>query len=52
MRLKGDIGGRQIIGQHPDDILEVDVDCEGVIIDIDTEDSYQLHRVKGCLKQP
>ncbi len=34
-RLKGDIGGREIIKKHPEDILEVAVDCEGIIIDID-----------------
>jgi molybdenum cofactor cytidylyltransferase len=40
LRLKGDIGGREIIGQHPDDILEVTVDCEGICVDIDTIDNY------------
>lgn len=40
LRLKGDIGGRQIIDQHPDDILEVAVNCEGINIDIDTDDNY------------
>ncbi len=35
-RLKGDIGGREIIKRHPEDILEVAVDCEGIVIDIDT----------------
>ncbi len=34
--LTSDIGGREIIKEHPEDILEVAVDCEGVIIDIDT----------------
>ena len=34
--LKGDIGGREIIREYPDDILEVTVDCEGINIDIDT----------------
>jgi molybdenum cofactor cytidylyltransferase len=34
--LKGDIGGREIIKQHPEDVLEVAVDCEGIVIDIDT----------------
>ncbi|HUT97268.1 MAG TPA: molybdenum cofactor cytidylyltransferase [Dehalococcoidales bacterium] len=35
-RLSGDIGGREIIREHPEDVLEVPVDCEGIIIDIDT----------------
>lgn len=34
--LKGDIGGREIIKRHPEDVLEVAVDCEGIVIDIDT----------------
>jgi molybdenum cofactor cytidylyltransferase len=41
--LKGDIGGRQIIKQHPDDILEVAVSSEGISIDIDTTSDYQSH---------
>ena len=42
LRLKGDIGGREIIAQYPDDVLEVTVNCEGICIDIDTMDSYKL----------
>ncbi len=38
--LKGDMGGRQIIEQHPHDIVEVAVDSEGVIADIDTMSDY------------
>ena len=34
--LTSDIGGREIIEEHPEDVLEVAVDCEGIIIDIDT----------------
>ena len=40
LRLKGDIGGREIIGRHLDDVLEVEVKCEGIYIDIDTMDGY------------
>ncbi|MFC2022553.1 molybdenum cofactor cytidylyltransferase [Chloroflexota bacterium] len=40
--LAGDIGARQVVARHPDDILEIDVDCEGVITDIDTPESYNL----------
>jgi len=39
--LKDDIGGRQIIKDYPDDILEITVDSEGVITDIDTRSDYQ-----------
>ena len=41
LKLKGDIGGREIIKNHPDDVLEVAIDSEGVITDIDTQDDYQ-----------
>lgn len=42
--LRGDMGGRQIIKDHPDDILEVAVSCEGIFIDIDTVDNYHLEK--------
>jgi molybdenum cofactor cytidylyltransferase len=35
-RLKGDVGGREIIRENPEDVLEVPVDGEGILIDIDT----------------
>lgn len=44
LRLREDAGGKLIIEQHPQDVLEVDVDCEGINIDIDTEDGYQRER--------
>ena len=46
LKLKGDIGGRQILKDHPDDILEVAVNCEGICIDIDTVDGYNSERSK------
>jgi molybdenum cofactor cytidylyltransferase len=41
LELKGDIGGREIIKNHPDDTLEVAADSEGVISDIDNRSDYQ-----------
>ena len=41
LKLKGDIGGREIVKNHPDDVLEIAVDSESVISDIDTRDDYQ-----------
>jgi molybdenum cofactor cytidylyltransferase len=41
LKLTGDIGARQIIKDHPQDILEVAVDSESVISDIDTKSDYQ-----------
>lgn len=46
LSLKGDIGGREIIYRHPDDVLEVAVNCEGICVDIDTVDTYNLQRSK------
>jgi len=43
LELKGDIGGRQIVKDHPDDILEVAVNAGGIITDIDTISDYQFY---------
>ena len=41
LQLKGDIGGRELLDRHPDDILEVAVDCEGIYINLNTMDDYK-----------
>ncbi|MFH0913892.1 MAG: nucleotidyltransferase family protein [Chloroflexota bacterium] len=41
--LKGDIGGREIVRRHPDDVLEVLVNSEGVLIDLDTARDYRRY---------
>jgi molybdenum cofactor cytidylyltransferase len=43
LKLKGDVGGRQIIKDNPDDVLEVAVDSESIIADFDTADDYQFY---------
>jgi len=43
LKVKGDIGGKQIIKDHPDDILEVAVDSEGILLDINTMNDYRSH---------
>ena len=40
LELKGDIGAREIISRHPEDVLEVAAASESVITDIDTEEDY------------
>ncbi len=50
--LKGDTGGREIIDRHPDDVLEVAVNCEGICIDIDTVDTLSLEKSKLSKKMP
>ncbi len=42
LNLKGDIGGRDIVSRNPDDVQELMVNCEGVLTDIDTPESYNL----------
>jgi len=44
LELRNDIGGRYIIKSHPDDILEVAVNCKGICIDIDTVKQLSLER--------
>jgi molybdenum cofactor cytidylyltransferase len=41
-RLKGDIGGRNIVEKYKKDVLEIEVDDEGIIIDIDTKEDYKF----------
>jgi molybdenum cofactor cytidylyltransferase len=39
-KLMGDVGCKPILNRHPEDILEVEVDSEGVIADIDSWGEY------------
>jgi molybdenum cofactor cytidylyltransferase len=43
LQLKGDVGARQILIDHPDDILEIDVDQDAILEDIDTPDEYRRY---------
>lgn len=40
MALQGDVGGREIIKAYPCEVQEVEVDCPGVLCDIDTPADY------------
>ncbi len=42
--LQGEEGGRRVIAAHPEDLLEIEVDCPGVIVDIDTPEDYSRFR--------
>lgn len=48
MALRGDTGCRAIFGNHADGIEEVDVDDEGVLLDIDNREDYE--RLRGLAK--
>ncbi|MBW2058117.1 MAG: nucleotidyltransferase family protein [Deltaproteobacteria bacterium] len=41
VRLEGDIGGREVVEAHRDDLLEFDVDSPAVIRDIDSLEDYE-----------
>ena len=41
MQQTGDIGGRELLKSHPEDVLEVPVDCEGVVVNINTKEEYE-----------
>ncbi len=43
LRLTGDVGCRQILVDHPADILEIEVDSDAVLKDIDTPEDYRKH---------
>jgi molybdenum cofactor cytidylyltransferase len=40
-RIKGDVGLRQILQEHPEDILAVEMDTDAILQDIDTPDDYR-----------
>ncbi|QGP91239.1 Bifunctional protein GlmU [Neomoorella glycerini] len=41
LALQGDVGAREIIRAHPEEVLTVAVDCPGIVKDIDTPSDYQ-----------
>lgn len=43
LKLKGDVGAREIIKDHPDDVLVVEVASESVVADFDTANDYQAY---------
>ena len=48
MNLKGDMGFRAIFGNHGASLIAVDVDDEGVVVDIDNREDYErARRQKG-----
>ena len=46
LKQAGDVGGRELLKAHPEDVLEVLVDCEGVVVNINTKEEYEK-RLKG-----
>jgi molybdenum cofactor cytidylyltransferase len=46
-RLKGDTGARQLIGQYHEIVFEVEMDDDGVLIDVDSPDKLVKLRAEG-----
>lgn len=40
LALQGDVGGKEIVGKHPEDVLEIAVGSKGVLMDIDAPEDY------------
>ena len=40
LRLRGDIGARQILKDHPEHTIEVEIDSDTILLDIDTPEDY------------
>ena len=41
MGIDGDEGGRQVLRDHPDEVLEVELDEERPILDVDSREDLQ-----------
>jgi len=45
-KLSGDVGGKAVIRNHEDRVLEVSVDDVGTLIDIDTQEDYERAKIR------
>ncbi|MBI4330510.1 MAG: molybdenum cofactor cytidylyltransferase [Chloroflexi bacterium] len=43
MKLTGDVGARQLVAAHPEDVYEVEAGSDAILQDIDTEEDLQRH---------
>ena len=41
LRITGDVGFRQVLQEHPEEILTVEMDTDSILQDIDTPDDYR-----------
>jgi len=41
LRIEGDVGFRQVLQEHPEEILTVEMDTDSILQDIDTPDDYR-----------
>jgi molybdenum cofactor cytidylyltransferase len=47
MALEGDVGCRAIFGSHPEGIMNLEVEDEGILLDIDNQEAYQRFRAES-----
>lgn len=47
LTLVGDVGARELLAAHPEDVLEVEVSSWGAVVDIDFWDDYQKIQREG-----
>ncbi|MBI5966994.1 MAG: molybdenum cofactor cytidylyltransferase [Deltaproteobacteria bacterium] len=52
LRLEGDVGCRQILADHPEDILTVPVNTDAVLFDIDTPEDYRENLKRKSSGEP
>ena len=45
-KITGDVGFREIVQRHPEEVLLVDVDTASILTDIDTPEEYQEYLQK------
>jgi molybdenum cofactor cytidylyltransferase len=43
LQLQGDVGAREVLLNHPSDILEIEVDRDAVLMDMDTPEEYRKY---------
>lgn len=49
LQFKGDVGGKEVLSRHPDDILEIAIDSESIYININTITDYNELEDKGVV---
>lgn len=50
--LQGDVGARQILLNHADDILEIEMDRDAILVDMDTPEEYREQRKLAGADEP
>lgn len=46
--LRGDVGGKEIVERHPEDVLAIEVSSSGIVVDIDDWEEYE--KIQGRVR--